>query len=165
VNRPPGSRIRIVQLGRAVAPEQPTDFTDRFMLADQAYERYWRALRTLPKRSAARRKVQAGAVKVRAEVERAERLAAIGGQAAHYAAGTGPDGRGRDPSRRLTRRQLHSPRDRHLHNLNLSLARLVRAADAAVAVAVAAALAVHSGVRSEVDDELAALADALDELR
>jgi hypothetical protein len=144
-----------------------TVFLERFALVEEAHNRYHRALDTLPPGSSAHRKVEAGAAKVLAELERAERLTVLGDQAPHYDSehGAGRARRGRDPSRRLTRRQLHSPRDRHLHNLDLSLIKLMRAADAAVAVAVAAALAAHDTVDSEVDDELAALAEAIDELR
>ncbi|MET7394776.1 hypothetical protein ABZS66_14930 [Dactylosporangium sp. NPDC005572] len=140
--------------------------TPRHLLevAEEAHARYWRALHTLVPMSPAHRRLLAGAPRLLAALERAERLAALVPTApAHVTAGRSR----RDPSRRLTGRQRRSVRDRHLHNLGLALLRLERAADAAVAVAVAAALATtaRGDVDSVVDDELAALSAALDELR
>ncbi|WP_238010798.1 hypothetical protein KZZ52_39670 [Dactylosporangium sp. AC04546] len=130
-------------------------------VAVEAEARYRRALHTLAPTSPAHRRLLAGAPRVLAALERAERLADLmPGAPAHVTPGRSR----RDPSRRLTGRQRHSVRDRHLHNLGLTLLKLERAADAAVAVAVAAAPA-HGDVDSAADDELAALSAALDELR
>lgn len=138
-------------------------FRAGFAAAEQAHGRYLRALRTLAEGSAAHRQVLAGADRVDAELERAARLLAAGERATRYPPGGTPFREG--PRRRLTRRQRLTPYDRHLHNLNRSVLRLYRAADAAVGVAVAVALAAGGPVESTVDDELAALTAALDELR
>jgi hypothetical protein len=127
----------------------------RYAAARRSVERYEVALGTLAGTPEYDR-VAKGLPAVQGFLARAARLCEHGAAAADTRA-----------PRARTRRQRLSPRQRHLHNLNGCLVALERAADAAVGVAVEVALGSTVApvrVGTEVDEALALLAKALDDL-
>jgi hypothetical protein len=136
------------------------EFEPRYAAAERAAWRYHRAMSAV---TGPHSPVLAqGWAAVIAELNRAARLLVHGA----WAPATGRRSARHDPSRKLSRRQRLSPRDRHLHQMHCSLVALEQAADTAVRVAVATALARPDGTggTEEVDAALVALAAAVDEL-
>jgi hypothetical protein len=135
-----------------------SEFGLRYAAARRSAQRYRTALNTLTAGTVEHDSVADGMPAVQGFLERAIRLCEHGTAA----------GEARPRRRNLTRRQRLTPRQRHLHNLNGCLIALEVAADAAVRVAVVSALASLVAPQTEttdVDEAIAALAKALDELR
>ena len=114
------------------------ELDERARFAENAALRYDRALAGLPASSLAAARLKNGLPTVDAELARAYRLVELGRDTQRYVPFT--RSRHTDPSYKPTRRQRFSLFDRRLHNLNRSIVRLERLADAAVAVAVANAI-------------------------
>jgi hypothetical protein len=142
-------------------PDPPTgdlgEFQPRYAAAERTVWRYARAMAAVPDGTRERQQLADGWP---AMWERLDRLGYVCG---HGSLATDKAPRRREGVR-LSRRQRLSPRQRHLHNVHCGLLVLERATDAAVAVAVGIALAGPESDQSTVDDAVAALTNALDEL-